>query len=221
MPAKPSQRRRPEARPDEILDAALEVFSKAGFSAAKVETVARQAGLSKGAVYLYFPSKEAMLTALVERSVGALAKKGQQMVAAMAAHEPIQTYRLLLRTMLTEMSDPKINAAPRLVFAEAGRLPELARYYRETVIDIGREAIRQLLEAGVARGEFRDINVEAAMRSMAGPAIAHMMLSTLFSHPDDPAIDPAKLADEISDIVLNGIRPRIERPIPDLPMKDT
>jgi AcrR family transcriptional regulator len=207
---KTSQRRRPEARPDEILDAALEVFSEAGFSAAKVETVARRAGLSKGAVYLYFPSKEAMLTALVERSVGALANKGREMVATFAAREPTQTYRLLLRTMLTEMSDPKINAAPRLVFAEAGRLPDLARYYRETVIDIGRAAIKQLIEAGVARGEFRDVEVEAAMRSMTGPAIAHLMLSTLFAMPGDTPLDPIKLADEISDIVLNGLRPRPE-----------
>ena len=63
-----TRRRRPEARPDEILDAALSVFAEQGFTAARVEDIARRAGLSKGAVYLYFPSKEAMLNALVEQS---------------------------------------------------------------------------------------------------------------------------------------------------------
>ena len=83
-----TRRRRPEARPDEILDAALSVFVEQGFTAARVEDIARRAGLSKGAVYLYFPSKEAMLNALVEQSAGTLAKAAERLVAVGAPRDP-------------------------------------------------------------------------------------------------------------------------------------
>lgn len=203
-----SHRRRPEARSSEILDAALAVFCENGFSAAKMDDVARRAGISKGAVYLYFKSKDAILEALIERSVGDLARNAAHIVEQFAAVDPVETYRNFLRTMFTAISDPAINAAPRIVFAEAGRKPELARYYRENVIDIGKSAIWALIEAGVARGEFRPIDREVAMRCIAGPAIAQLILTTIFALPDDPQLDPAQLADDISDVVLNGLRIR-------------
>src|SRR3954454_10836666 len=65
----PKFRRRAEARPDEVLDAALELFVEKGFSATRVEDIAVRAGLSQGAVYLYFPSKEAILEGLVRRAI--------------------------------------------------------------------------------------------------------------------------------------------------------
>src|SRR3569623_2169888 len=68
-PRGPKFRRRAEARPDEVLDAALTLFIERGFAATRVEDIASQAGLSKGAVYLYFPSKEAILEGLVKRAV--------------------------------------------------------------------------------------------------------------------------------------------------------
>ena len=200
-----SHRRRPEARSGEILDAALAVFSEEGFSAAKMEAVANRAGLSKGAVYLYFKSKDAILEALIERSVGELARNTAKIVEQFAAVDPVDTYRNLLRAMFTAIANPSINAAPRIVFAEAGRNAKLARYYREHVIDIGKAAIGVLIEAGIARGKFRHIDREVAMRCIAGPAIAQLMLTVVFALPDDPRLDPTQLADDISDVVLNGL----------------
>ena len=205
MTKTPSHRRRPEARSGEILDAALTVFSEEGYSGARMDTVAKRAGLSKGAVYLYFKSKDAILEALIERSVGDLARNSAQMVEQFAAIDPAQTYRSLLRAMFTAISDPAINAAPRIVFAEAGRQPRLARYYRQNVIDIGKAAIWALIEAGVAKGAFRPVDRDVAMRCIAGPAIAQLMLTTIFALPEDPPLDPAQLADDISDLILNGL----------------
>ena len=65
----PKFRRRAEARPDEVLDAALDLFIENGFAATRVDDIAKRAGLSKGAVYLYFPSKEAIIEALVRRAL--------------------------------------------------------------------------------------------------------------------------------------------------------
>jgi len=206
MTSPPKRTRRPEARPDEILDAALAVFTENGFAAARVEDIAIRAGLSKGAIYLYFPSKDAMLKALIERSVGALARAGEQMVASGAASDPEAAYRAVLTMILTAMSDPNISAAPRLVLAEAQRFPELANYYRTHVIDTGQRMIRALLAAGVETGVFRRVDTDVAMRAFAGPVIAHMFLTAIFRLPGDPDLDPTDMANSIADIILNGIK---------------
>lgn len=208
MSRSPAKRRRPEARPEEILDAALAVFTENGFAAARVEDVAARAGLSKGAIYLYFPSKEAMLNALVERSAGALASASERLVATGGAADPEAAYRAVLTMILTTMADPAVSAAPRLVLAEAQRFPGLAAHYRSHVIDTGRRTMLALLEAGVAKGVFRAVEAEAAMRAFAGPVIAHMLLTTVFQAENDPEHDPAEMAEAIADIVLYGLKPR-------------
>ena len=208
MTTTPKRRRRPEARPDEILDAALTVFSEKGFAAARVEDIAREAGLSKGAVYLYFPSKDAMLNELVEQSAGQLAKAAERLVALGAPQDPEAAFRSLLRMLFTAMGDPDINAAPRLVFSEAGRFPDMAAFYRSDVLDIARRALRALLASGVEAGVFRDVDADAFMRTTAGPGIAHMALTTIFAFEPDRLTDPVAMADAIADILLNGLKPR-------------
>ena len=201
-------RRRPEERPDEILSAALEVFTEKGFAAARVEDIAKRAGLSKGAVYLYFESKDAMLKALVEQSAGRIANAASTLSLMGADHDPEKAYRAILRMALTALSDPDVSAAPRLVMAEAGQFPELAEFYRRRVIDVGRMAIGHLIRTGAKNGQFRDVAHEAALLTFMGPAVANMMLSTVFRLPGDPEFDPADMADAIADIVLNGLKPR-------------
>ncbi|WP_323762053.1 TetR/AcrR family transcriptional regulator [Maricaulis sp.] len=208
MTRQTKRRRRPDARPEEILAAALTVFSAKGFSAARVEDIAREAGLSKGAVYLYFPSKEAMLNGLVEQSAGQLAQAAEQLVAQGAPQDPEAAFRALLDMLFTAMGDPGVNAAPRLVFAEAARFPEIAAFYRTHVIEIARRSLRALLAAGVATGAFRDVDSDAFMRSVAGPGIAHMALTSIFALPPDHLNTPADMADAIADILLHGLKPR-------------
>jgi AcrR family transcriptional regulator len=204
-------RRRPEDRPDEILSAALEIFTENGFAAARVEDIAKRAGLSKGAVYLYFESKEAMLKALVEQSAGQVANAASTLSLMGADKDAEQTCRAILKLALTALSDPDISAAPRLVLSEAAQFPELAEFYRRRVIDVGRHAIRHLIHAGIKNGQFRSVVDEAALLAIMGPALANMMLSTVFRLPEDPEIDPAEMADAIADIVLNGLKPRGDR----------
>src|SRR5262245_40820412 len=126
--------RRPEARPEEILDAALAVFTDLGFARAKVEDVAARAGLSKGAVYLYFDSKTAILTALVRRLADRVVGAAEALVEANMDADAEQTLRALLGYLARQISDPKVSAAPRLVIAEAHAFPEIAALYRDVVL---------------------------------------------------------------------------------------
>ncbi|WP_300544500.1 TetR/AcrR family transcriptional regulator [Maricaulis sp.] len=205
-----SRRRRPEARPDEILDAALAVFSEQGFAAARVEDIARRAGLSKGAVYLYFPSKEAMLNALVEQSAGQLAKAAERLVAIGAPKDPEAALRSLVFMLVTAMSDADISAAPRLVLTEAQRFPDIAQFYRSQVLDVARRALGALLETGVTAGRFRHVDTDIFMRMLAGPALAHMVLATVFELKPAAIEEPADIADALCDLLLHGLLPRTE-----------
>lgn len=210
MTRKPGHRRRPEARPEEILEAALAVFVEQGFAAARVEDIARRAGLSKGALYLYFPAKEAMLNALVEQSAGALAITVEQHVAQGAQADPETALRGLFRILITAMSSPKISAAPRLMLTEAHRFPGLAVFYREHVLDVMRRSVQTLLGAAIAKGVFRPVDTDAFMRVMIGPGVVHMVMTTIFELKPEKLTDPADLADAIADILLYGLKPRLE-----------
>ena len=201
--------RRPEARPDEILDAALAVFSEVGFAAARVEDIAARAGVSKGVIYLYFESKQSMLKALVRRLADGMVGAAEKLVASGAAGgNAEQMLRALLTFMITQISNPTVSAAPRLVLSEAQRFPEIAMLYRDAVIARASQVIAGLLKRGVAEGVFRDIDPAVLLRAVAGPMLVHMFLGTIFADPDKPAPPPEVIAGGLADLIFNGIKTR-------------
>ena len=202
--------RRPEARPDEILDAAMAVFADVGFAGARVEDIAARAGLSKGAVYVYFESKTAMLTALVRRLADRIVGKAEALADAGAAVDAEKTLRSLLTFIVVQISKPEISAAPRLVIAEAQRFPELGALYRDVVLARVRRLVARICECGVAQGTFRDVNPEVLLRMCGGPVVAQMMLTTIFADPARPGPSPEIIAGGIADMVLNGLKVRQE-----------
>lgn len=201
-----ARKRRPEARPEEILDAALAVFTELGFAGARVEDIAVRAGLSKGAVYVYFESKHAILTALVRRLADRVIGAAEALVEAGAEVSAEQTLRSLLGFVVVQISDPRISAAPRLVIAESQRFPEIGAMYRDLVLARVRKLIGRLLARGVAQGMFRPVEPDVLLRMCGGPIVAHMFLTTVFADPAIPGPSPEVLAKGIADMVLNGLK---------------
>src|SRR5690554_508797 len=119
---RPRWRRRAEARPDEVLDAALDLFIERGFAQTRVEDIAGRAGLSKGAVYLYFNSKEAILEALVRRSIVPIVENAA-VIARASGEPPAAVIATLVRAVAGRLADRRLSAIPRLVIAEAGTFP--------------------------------------------------------------------------------------------------
>jgi AcrR family transcriptional regulator len=202
--------RRPEARPDEILDAAMAVFAEVGFAGARVEDIAARAGLSKGAVYVYFESKHAMLTALVRRLADRIVGAAETLADAGAAVDAEKTLRSLLTFVAVQLSNPAVSAAPRLVMAEAQRFPELGVLYRDVVLARVRRLVARISAQGVAQGVFRPVDPEVLLRMCGGPMVAQMMLTTVFADPAHPGPSPEKIADGIADMVLNGLKMKQE-----------
>src|SRR3977135_1592391 len=77
--AKPRWRRRKDARPEEIINAALEVFADSGYAATKLEDVAGRAGVTKGTIYLYFENKDALFKALIRETIVPVLAQGEEL----------------------------------------------------------------------------------------------------------------------------------------------
>src|SRR3954469_2599037 len=124
-------RRRKEARPAEILAAALDCFAERGFAATRMDDVAARAGVTKGTVYLYFQTKQEMFEALVRSE---LLPNVERLEAAAADASATVFLERLLDVWATHVFPSRVSVLPKLMIAEAGNFPELARFYLEEVV---------------------------------------------------------------------------------------
>jgi AcrR family transcriptional regulator len=189
-PHAPKFRRRATERPDEVLDAALALFNTRGFAQTRVEDVAAKAGLSKAAVYLYFPSKQALLQGLVHRAVTGLTDEAVAQMQIWRG-DPRPLLNRLLRQIAQVLADPSVVAVPALILREAPHSPEIAAIYRTEVLDRTIPALTALIAQGVAGGHIRAVNPELTVRSVIGPLLIHLLLAHVFGFADDggPGLD--------------------------------
>src|SRR6201993_4193863 len=128
-------RRRKDARPAEILTAALDCFAERGFAATRLDDVAQRAGVTKGTLYLYFDSKEELFKAVVAQALVPNLERGEALISEAA--EPRSAAALLAEMIRgwAELARSPAGAIPKIVVSEAGNFPDLARFYREQVVD--------------------------------------------------------------------------------------
>ena len=201
---KPRWRRRKSARPEEILQAALDVFTDRGFAATKLEDVAHRAGVTKGTIYLYYENKEALFKALVRETIVPVIAKGEAL-----AHSFTGTARDLFEQLVREyfrlVGDTPLSGIPRLMIAEAGNFPELARFYYEEVVTRGHRLMAGVLERGMKAGEFRRVNVAVATKLAMAPLMHAVVARKAFAACMPEGFDVAKYLDTHIDLYLHGI----------------
>ena len=200
----PKFRRRAEARPDEVLDAALALFIEKGFASTRVEDIAKRAGLSKGAVYLYFPSKEAVLAALVQRAIVPIADSALQTLHDYEG-DPRIVIGLVLNMLAARLSDPRVLAMPKLIFREVLGFPELAQMYRREVIDRVIPAVEGLIRRGIDQGYLRQVDPSLTIRSIIGPLLLHVAMAELFGIMPEGGLHLDKLVDNHLSILFDGL----------------
>jgi AcrR family transcriptional regulator len=197
-------RRRAHARPDELLDAALDEFIAKGFDAARIEDIARRAGLSKGAVYLYFSSKEELLRALIVRAAEPVVARVSAL--AQTGDNPKQTLIAIGHTISMAMVDARIVAIPHLVISIANRFPDLRDFYREKVAGKAKSAVETLIRRGISRGQFRDVDPSAAARALIGPVLMECLWMHVLKGQSSIGAD-AWLEDQLV-VILQGLERR-------------
>ena len=205
-PGEPKFRRRPADRPAEILAAALGVFAERGFQAARLEEVAKRAGVSKGALYLYFETKADLFRAVVTDAISPNLERIKVMATADVTVE--QALRMgvgmLARTVVT---DRRITGVVKLVIAESRNHPELATIWHQTVVAPGVALITGLIAAGQARGEVRPGDPRLFAFGVMGPMVLSMVWRETFEPVGAEPVDVVKLAEQHLDTVLKGMRP--------------
>jgi TetR/AcrR family transcriptional regulator len=197
--------RRKQARPGELLDAALALFVEKGFAATRAEEVAARAGVSKGTLFLYFQSKEELFKAVVQENIaGRFAEWNAEFDAFPGSTADM--LRFFMRMWWERVGTTPASGITKLVISEASNFPDIAAYYQQEVIQPGRALIRRILERGVARGEFRPLDMEYAIFAITGP----MVFLTLMKHsinacmPPDFAMDPERYIAVQAEVLLQG-----------------
>jgi len=164
-------RRRKEERPQEILAAAFEEFATHGYSAARIEDVAERGGIAKGTIYLYFKDKEGLFRAVVRSLIHPVFEKLAAFFGTFSGSAEELLGELLLRHYAQVVRNEKARAILRLLIAESGKFPQLSDIFHREIIDPGVTALRQLLQRGMASGEFRKTKAKDFPQILIAPGV--------------------------------------------------
>jgi AcrR family transcriptional regulator len=201
----PRWQRRPEERPVEILDAALMVFGERGYAGTRLEDVARQAGVSKGTVYLYFESKEALFRAMVSNKVGA-AISGVREIVRQHTGTSEELLRLIMERLWCGMKDEGKARLSRLVHSELANFPELARFYFGEVVVPVRELVSEIIARGVRDGEFVPVDPQLMARTISLTLVHWATYQRFLSDFDTVHFKDAEVFAGVSDLLLRGLK---------------
>ncbi|RPH65061.1 MAG: TetR/AcrR family transcriptional regulator [Burkholderiales bacterium] len=212
-PRPPRWERRKDARPGELLDAALDLFVERGYSATRLDDVAARAGVSKGTLYLYYPSKEDLFKAVVRQNIVPLIEAFQRDVAQSSAPSA-QLLGEFFRQWWSCFGATRLAGIAKLVVGEAGNFPELARFFQHEVVLPNATLLGSIVERGVRQGEFREVDVDACIHLWMSP----MVMRAIWEHSILPCCPPALdmpierfLAAHL-EYVLGALAPRPEAP---------
>ncbi len=199
-----SRQRRKEARPAELMAAALELFVEKGFAGTRLDDVAARAGVSKGTLYLYFDSKEALFKAVIQEGIVPVLDQGAGMIDTFHG-SAADLLRALLVAWWELIGNTHLGGVPKLMISEAGNFPELAAYYNENVIVRGRELMRRVLERGIASAEFRAVDIDTAIDVIFAPLLMTVVWRYSLGACGCGAHDPDEFMRTYLDLTLNGL----------------
>jgi AcrR family transcriptional regulator len=200
----PRWERRKDARPGELAAAAVELFVERGFSATRLDDVAKRAGVSKGTLYLYFDSKEDLFKCVVREGI----------VSKIADYEEfMRTYegssadllRHLLKTWWEQIGSTKLGGITKLMMSESGNFPDLAKFYHDEVIHRGTALFSTVLQRGIDAGEFRAVPLHLAPRICCAPVVMLMLWRNSFDLCGTHEMDPDEYIETHSDMLINSL----------------
>jgi len=203
--AQPKWQRRADERPREICAAALEVFAEKGFAAAKLDEIARRAGVSKGTLYLYFMDKQELFRAVVRSAIVPNIEAITSAVSALNA--PVSD---VVRMFLDEFAEREarlpVGAVAKIVIGESRNFPELARVWHDEVASRAIGALAAFVERAQQRGEVRAGDPRLYAFSLVGPMVLGALWRATLVPAGGQPLDLEALAKQHAETVLSGLR---------------
>jgi len=202
--SQPRWKRRKEARPEELVAAALDVFVERGYEAATLADVARHAGVTKGTIYLYFASKEALFKAVVRETIVPVIAQGEALAQSFtgSARELLER---LVREYWRLVGETRLAGIPKLMMAEAATFPELTSFYYDEVVTRGHRLMAGVIERGVKNGEFRPVNVMVAAKLAMSPLMHAVVVRRAFASCMPEGFNVQNYLDTHIELYLHGI----------------
>jgi AcrR family transcriptional regulator len=199
-PVRAKRERRKEARPGELLDAALDLFVEKGFAATRSEEVAARAGVSKGTLFLYFPSKEELFKAVVVENLSGRFTEWNKEFEEFEG-TTVEMLRYCMRIWWERVGSTKASGLTKLM------LSELAEFYRREVVQPGHTLLRRILRRGIDSGEFAPVDVDHAIYAVIAPMVFLMLWkhSSAICVDGETELDPEKYLEIQADTVLYGL----------------
>ncbi|MCW8955804.1 MAG: TetR/AcrR family transcriptional regulator [Gammaproteobacteria bacterium] len=163
-------RRRKEARPEEILEAALCLFTEKGFAATRMNDVAKLAGISKGTLYLYFESKEAIFHAVIQEMITPKIAQVEKLVEQHQGSNA-ELLKLLILNWWKDVLQTQLSAIPKLMVSECGNFPELGQFFVNTVVKRARAIFARVIRQGIEQNEFIRQDPDTLARLVMAPIV--------------------------------------------------
>jgi AcrR family transcriptional regulator len=202
-PTMPRQRRK-EARPAELIEAAIAVFGEKGFAAARLDEIARRAGAAKGTPYLYFAGKEELFKAAIREALVSRIALGERAASEFDGPAEVLLRRLVESWQAFDRS--QFGGILKLLVAEAGNFPDLARYYLDEVALRGRRLIAAILQRGIERGEFRPVDVTATAMVIGAPLGFLAIWERSIGRLEETPVAPEDYIAAYLDLVIAGLK---------------
>ncbi|HEY0843930.1 MAG TPA: TetR/AcrR family transcriptional regulator [Noviherbaspirillum sp.] len=201
---KPRWERRKDARPQELLAAALDLFVERGYAATRLDDVAAKAGVSKGTLYLYFANKEDLFKAVVRENIIPIVGEAEDIVEGFEG-STADLFREIILGWWERIGNTKLSGMTKLVMAESNNFPEVTQFYHDEFISRANAMIVRMIERGIHRGEFRKVDVKHAMNIVCAPMLMLMMSKHSFGICSVEPISAEAYLDSFIDLMLHGL----------------
>lgn len=202
--SKPRWERRKDARPQELLAAALNLFVERGYAATRLDDVAARAGVSKGTLYLYFSNKEDLFKAVVRENVLPVIGEAENIVASYEG-STAELFKEFIFGWWERVGATRLSGIAKLMMAESCNFPEVAQFYHDEVISRVNAMIVRMLKRGIEQNEFRRIDLEQAKSIIVAPMLMLMMWKHSFNTCQAVPISPETYLDSLVDLLLHGL----------------
>jgi len=189
-----------ETRRSQIVEAALRVWMRKGFDASPVDEIAREAGLAKGTLYLYFPTKESILGEIVARY--SLLPDVGELTEALAGEPPERAIPLITERLYARLREraPLVS----LVLREFSLRPNDARVFIRSVILPVNRLLAAYLDRFVEQGVLRPFDTFVAGRALVGMLMVFVLTQHVFGGEHVHPIPDETITGTVTDLFLHG-----------------